>query len=124
MDHPALGRLKRHLDQMQSDNLEEALDEIEADRVTGATTSVVNLQWWMRLPIAEQDEYRLRADRARIELVTDDALSSRCIEVRGVNEGPPLSTGAAGVGVLQQAEGDCGSKRRVSHTFPRRPSPP
>jgi hypothetical protein len=53
---------------------------------------VVNLQWWTGLSIAEQEGYRLRADRAQIALVADDALSSHYVEVRGVDEGPPLST--------------------------------
>ena len=74
------------------DNLEEALGEIEADRLPGASTIVVNLQWWTGLSAAEQEGYRLRADRARIELVADDALSSHFVEVRDAAEGPPLST--------------------------------
>lgn len=74
------------------DTLEEALAAIEADRLTGASTVVVNLQWWTALSIAEQEDYRLRADRARIELVADDALSSHYVEVRGTDDGPPLST--------------------------------
>jgi hypothetical protein len=74
------------------DNLEEALGEIEADRLNGASTIVVNLRWWSGLSIAEQEDYRLRADRARVELVADDALSSHYVEVRGADEGPPLST--------------------------------
>ena len=74
------------------DNLDDALVGIEADRISGATTIVVSLQWWVGLSIAEQDEYRLRAARARVDLVADDALSSHYVEVRGVDEGPPLST--------------------------------
>ena len=73
-------------------NLEEALGEIEAARLSGASTIVVNLQWWTGLSVAEQESYRLRADRARVELVADDSLSSHYVEVRGVDEGPPLST--------------------------------
>ena len=74
------------------DSLEEALGEIEAERLRGASTIVVNLQWWTGLSIAEQEGYRLRADRAQIALVADDALSSHYVEVRGMDEGPPLST--------------------------------
>ena len=73
-------------------SLEEALGEIEAERLTGASTIVVNLQWWTGLSVAEQEAYRLRADRAHIELVADDELSSHYVEVRGTDEGPPLST--------------------------------
>ena len=54
---------------LRRDTLDEALGEIEADRLTGASSIVVNLQWWSGLSIAEQEDYRLRADRARIELV-------------------------------------------------------
>jgi hypothetical protein len=74
------------------DSLEEALGEIEAERLTGASTIVVNLQWWTGLSVAEQEAYRLRTDRAHIELVADDDLSSHYVEVRGTDEGPPLST--------------------------------
>ncbi len=73
-------------------SLEEALGEIEAERLTGASTIVVNLQWWTGLSVAEQEGYRLRADRAHIELIADDELSSHYVEVRGMDEGPPLST--------------------------------
>jgi hypothetical protein len=52
----------------------------------------VNLQWWTALSVAEQEAYRLRADRAKVALVADDTLSSHYVEVRGVDEGPPLST--------------------------------
>jgi hypothetical protein len=74
------------------DDLEEALGEVEAGRLAGASTIVVNLEWWTALSVAAQEAYRLRADRVRIELVADDALSSHYVEVRGVDEGPPLST--------------------------------
>jgi hypothetical protein len=69
------------------DSLEEALGEIEADRLGGASTIIVNLQWWTGLSTAEQESYRLRSDRAQIALVADDRLSSNCVEVRGVDEG-------------------------------------
>lgn len=74
------------------DSLEEALGEIETERLSGASTIVVNLQWWTGLSTAEQEAYRLRADRAKIALVADDELSSHYVEVRSVDEGPPLST--------------------------------
>jgi hypothetical protein len=74
------------------DNLETALADIEADRITGATTVVVNLHWWTGLSVAQQEAYKLRADRDRIALVADDALSSHYVEIRGVGEGPPMST--------------------------------
>lgn len=74
------------------DNLEAALTEIEADRLVGAATIVVNLEWWSGLSVAQQEAYRLRADRARIGLVADDGLSSHYVEVQGPDEGVPMST--------------------------------
>jgi hypothetical protein len=74
------------------DSLEEAFTEIEAGRLTGASTVVVNLQWWADRSVAEQESYRARADRAHVELVADQQLSSHYVEVRGADEGPPLST--------------------------------
>lgn len=92
MDQQALGPQEKGILVVRRDTLEEALGEIEADRLTGASTIVVNLEWWTGLSVAEQEAYRLRADRAQIELSADDALSSHYVEVRGVDEGPPLST--------------------------------
>jgi len=77
---------------VRHDNLETALDEIEAERLVGASTIVVNLEWWSALPVARQDAYRLRADRVRIALTADARLSSHYVEVRDRDEGPPLST--------------------------------
>jgi hypothetical protein len=74
------------------DNLEAALGEIEAERLVGASTIVVNLEWWSALPAAQQEAYKLRADRARIGLVADAGISSHYVEIRGVDEGPAMSS--------------------------------
>jgi hypothetical protein len=74
------------------DNLESALGEIEAQQLAGATTIVVNLEWWSGLSAAQQEAYKLRADRARIGLVADAGISSHYVEIRGVDEGPPLTS--------------------------------
>ncbi len=74
------------------DSLEQALGDIEADQLPGASTVVVNLLWWTGLSTAEQEAYRLRADRSRVELIADDAISSHYVEVRGSDDGPPLSS--------------------------------
>jgi hypothetical protein len=74
------------------DSLEQALGDVEAKRLAGASTVVVNLLWWTGLSTAEQEAYRLRADRAHLELIADDAISSHYVEVRGSGDGPPLST--------------------------------
>lgn len=76
----------------RSDSLEQALGDIEAAQLPGASTVVVNLVWWTGLSTAEQEAYRLRADRSRVELIADDAISSHYVEVRGFEDGPPLST--------------------------------
>jgi hypothetical protein len=74
------------------DNLEAALGEIEAERLVGASTIVVNLQWWTALPVAQQEAYRVRADRVGVALAADGRLSSHYVEVRGVDQEPPAST--------------------------------
>ena len=74
------------------DSLEQALGEVETETLTGVSTIVVNLDWWTNLSTAEQEAYRHRADRARIELLADGTLSSHYVEVRDAGEGPPLST--------------------------------
>ena len=74
------------------DNLVSALGEVEAMRLVGTTTFVVNLEWWSGLSAAQQEAYKLRADRARIGLVADAGISSHYVEIRGVDEGPPLSS--------------------------------
>ncbi|HET7470690.1 MAG TPA: hypothetical protein VFJ81_13490 [Gemmatimonadales bacterium] len=74
------------------DNLETALGEIEAERLVGATTIVVNLEWWSGLPVAQQEAYKLRADRARVGLVADAKISSHYVEIRGLDEGPPMTS--------------------------------
>ena len=77
---------------VRHDNLGAALGEIEAERLVGASTIVVNLEWWMGLPVAQQEAYRVRADRARIGLAADARISSHYVEVRDTDDGPPLST--------------------------------
>ena len=77
---------------VRHDNLEAALGEVEAERLVGATTIVVNLAWWTGLPVTQQEAYRMRADRAGIALSADGRLSSHYVEVRDVDEGPPMST--------------------------------
>jgi hypothetical protein len=74
------------------DNLEAALTDIETERLVGVSAIVVNLQWWSNLAAAQQEAYKLRADRAGIAVIADDRLSSHYVEVRGVDEGPPVST--------------------------------
>jgi uncharacterized protein (DUF934 family) len=74
------------------DSLTDALDDIEAGRLTDASTIVINLNWWQELSVAEQERFRHRAERAAVDLRADEALSSHFVEVRGGDEGPPLSS--------------------------------
>jgi len=77
---------------VRRDNLEAAFGEIEAERLVGASTIVVNLEWWEGLSVSQQEAYRLRAGRAGLALMADGRLSSHYVEVRDMDDGPPLST--------------------------------
>lgn len=74
------------------DTLEQALGDIEARRLTGASTVVVSRAWWETLSPGQRDDFRRRAERAAIELRADHAMSSHFVEVRGGDEGPPLAS--------------------------------
>ena len=74
------------------DTLEQALGEVEAKSLSGVSTIVVNGRWWNALSIREREGYRTRAERTAVELRADDRLSSHYVELRGGEEGPPLST--------------------------------
>ena len=72
--------------------LAQALDEIEAGALAGASTIVISRRAWDALSSNERDLYRTRAERAGIELHADEAISSHFVEVRGGEEAPPLSS--------------------------------
>jgi hypothetical protein len=72
-------------------SLAEALRDIEARELTGASAIVVSQSWWAGLSSNEQSAYRSRAQRADIELRVDEAISRHFVEVRGGETGP-LST--------------------------------
>jgi hypothetical protein len=74
------------------DSLEHALIDVESRALRDASTIVVSRSWWESLSAREQSEYRSRAARANIELRVDEAISTHYVEVRGREEGPPLST--------------------------------
>jgi hypothetical protein len=77
---------------VRRDTLEQALGEVEARALSGASSIIVNRRWWESLSPHEQDGYRSRAARAGVELRVDEAISSHFVEIRGGEEGPPLST--------------------------------
>jgi hypothetical protein len=74
------------------DSLAQALRDVEARELRGVSTIVVNEPWWESLSLNEQSAYRSRAQRAQVELRVDEAISRHFVEVRGGDEGPPLST--------------------------------
>jgi hypothetical protein len=74
------------------ETLSQALAEIEAGALAGASTIVVSRRSWDALSSNERDLYRTRAERAGIELHADEAISSHFVEVRGGGEPPPLSS--------------------------------
>lgn len=74
------------------DSLTQALSEVEMCALTGASTIIVSRTWWDSLSPNEQGGYRSRAARAEVELRVDQAISSHFVEIRGGEEGPPLST--------------------------------
>jgi hypothetical protein len=74
------------------DDLNQALDEVEAKALSGVTTIVVSESWWNALSNKERESYQSRAEGAAIRLRADGRLSSHYVELRGDEEGPPLST--------------------------------
>ena len=74
------------------DTLAQALADIEAGGLAGASTVVMSTSWWNGVSPIEQDRYRARAHRAGIQLHADDALSGHFVEVRSGNGDPSLST--------------------------------
>ncbi len=74
------------------DSLSQALSELEAGALAGATAIVMSRQWWDQLSPRERDGHRARAERAGVTLRADDAMSGHYVEVQGGDEGGPLST--------------------------------
>lgn len=77
---------------VRRDSLEQALSDVETETLAGASTIVVNLDWWNGLSVAERESYQDRAERAAVELLADDSLSRHYVEVRGGDQGPRLSS--------------------------------
>jgi hypothetical protein len=77
---------------VRRDSLTQALSQLEAEKLAGVSIIVVSRAWWDGLSANEQSVYRSRAARAGVELRVDEAISSHFVEVRGGDEGPPLST--------------------------------
>lgn len=73
------------------DSLTQALRDVEARALSGASIIVINRGWWDELSVTEQDAYRTRAARADVELRVDEDISRHFVEIRDRDEGP-LST--------------------------------
>jgi hypothetical protein len=74
------------------DTLSQALDELEAGALAGASIIVVSRHAWDALSAHEREAYLTRAERIGIELSADEAMSSHFVELRGGDDAPPLST--------------------------------
>ena len=73
------------------DTLSQALEDVEAGALVGAST-IVSRSSWDALSAKERDAYRARAEQIGIELSADEAISCHFVEVRGGADAPPLST--------------------------------
>jgi hypothetical protein len=74
------------------ESLTQALDELEAGKLDGVSTLVVNRSWWDALSLRERKKFRTRAGRAGVKLRADSAISVHFVEARDAESGPPLST--------------------------------
>jgi len=77
---------------VRRDTLSQALHEIEAGALAGASTIVVSRRWWEALSANERDAYRSRAQRIGIDLSADEEITAHFVEVRGGDDVPPLSS--------------------------------
>jgi hypothetical protein len=78
---------------IRRNTLAEALDELEARRLSGVATIVVSRPWWEALAAKERDAFRRRAADVGVALRADDAMSGHFVELRGDDEAtPPLSS--------------------------------
>jgi hypothetical protein len=77
---------------VRRDTLSQALEELEAGTLAGASTIGVSRRWWEALSANERDAYRSRAERIGIELSADEEIPAHFVEVRGGEDAPPLST--------------------------------
>ena len=71
--------------------LEDALGEIDAGTLTGASRIVVSTSWWHTLSESERGGYQRRCAEREITLSVDDRISRHFIEVSDTGE-PPLSS--------------------------------
>jgi hypothetical protein len=77
---------------VRRDSLAQALSEVEAQSLMGASIIVVSRPWWDSLSPREQSGFVSRAAQSAIQLRVDQTISSHFVEIRGSDEGPALST--------------------------------
>jgi hypothetical protein len=73
-------------------SLSQAFEELESGTLAGVSTLIVSRLWWDGLSLGERTTFRMRANQVGVELRADSAMSGHCVEARGGESGPPLST--------------------------------
>lgn len=74
------------------DSLAQALRDVEGRALSDASVIVVSQPWWDSLSVNERNAYQHQAERAKVELRVDQHLSRHFVEIRGGEDGPPLSS--------------------------------
>jgi hypothetical protein len=72
--------------------LVEALQEIEAEVLSGVTAIVVNADWWQSLTSTTQNDYRRRCEKLGVVLRADANLTRHFVELASDTREPPLSS--------------------------------
>lgn len=72
--------------------LVEALQEIEAEVLSGVTAIVVNADWWQSLTSTTQNDYRRRCEKLGVVLRADANLTRHFVELASDTKEPPLSS--------------------------------
>jgi hypothetical protein len=72
--------------------LQEALQEIESEILSGVTAIVVNAEWWQSLTTPTQGDYRRRCEKLGVVLRADANLTRHFVELASDSKEPPLSS--------------------------------
>jgi hypothetical protein len=72
--------------------LQEALQEIESEVLSGVTAIVVNGEWWQTLPSTTQNDFRRRCEKLGVVLRADANISRHFVELASDPTEPPLSS--------------------------------
>ena len=74
------------------ESLTQALDDLEAGKLAGVSTLVVNRGWGDRLTLKDRRTFRARAGPVGVARRSDTAMTAHLVELRDQDGGPPLST--------------------------------